>query len=859
MADQNPLSPSAVIRALGSIGDHLGRADRERVSILIGLIGADGRIALNKVLAKLYAGEARKRALTLLRNLRQRIAEAAGDAKIAFALATDGQTRAAPAHRTCWFEGGDGAAEATAKLVAGETAGVERGAQDAVEIDPKRTVRFFVSYAHADHKAKDDLLKRLGHLFGSAKNYRLLGWQDGDILLDGKWHGQIQVAIAACDFGLLLVSPAFFASGYIKAYELPLLIAQDPAAPYAIKRIAAVALKPIVFDGAMDLLGVDEYQIFHDAGGKAYQQRGSANTRDAFALQLFRKIVEMLDANPPTPTGKRGKRGSDIASAPPPFPDRDDDLRRALRDRIDLDLGDTKFARTEGLGVSLDKLDDGAGGSPSGGERRDALDFLKDWALDAEGQPCCALLGEYGMGKTTTCMAFARDLLIARAKDVATPLPIFMDLRNLGDGAKAEPDLARIVETVLRKSWRGGHAAINLASDEVIRLVQQEGAIAIFDGLDEVLVHLSPAGGQRFTRELFRILPPLLWPRRRKPGTPGRPGRVLVTCRTHYFRTLRDQKTHLTAEDRDDVRGDDYRAFSLLPFTEAQIRSYLEQALPGLDIERVMETVRSVHNLPELAARPYTLSLIARHFPDIERMRLDGRKVTGVDLYRHMVLSWLERDQGKHQITADHKQRLMEHFAAALWRSGRRGWSVGDLEQWLIDFLEAHPPLAAHYAGRDRELLKEDLRTATFLVRAGEDEFRFAHTSLLEFFLAGYLHRALCEGRIADWDMPGCSREVLDFLAQMMVSGDGEAAVATLRSMRGAYRPRISELAFRFVLQATGAGYPVPSPQGFKLDGADLREMVIEGAAAPSPALGPPPQPSPSKAAIGFTHREATE
>ena len=121
--------------------------------------------------------------------------------------------------------------------------------------------------------------------------------------------------------------------------------------------------------------------------------------------------------------------------------------------------------------------------------------------------------------------------------------------------------------------------------------------------------------------------------------------------------------------------------------TDRQIREYLQQTLPDEGIERVLETIRAVHNLPELAERPYTLSLIARHFPDIERWKMQGRRVTGVDLYRAMVLSWLERDAGKHQITPDHKQHFMEYFAAELWRSGKRAWSAGDVEQWLIDFL----------------------------------------------------------------------------------------------------------------------------------------------------------------------------
>ncbi len=300
---------------------------------------------------------------------------------------------------------------------------------------------------------------------------------------------------------------------------------------------------------------------------------------------------------------------------------------------------------------------------------------------------------------------------------------IYLDLRALGDAAKEEPELKRIIETVLRANWRSGTSAPQLSADEIMRLVQKDGALIIFDGLDEVLVHLSPVAGQRFTRELLRIMPPALWSQGRSNKASGRPGRILISCRTHYFRTLRDQQTHLTAEDRDNITSSDFRVFILLPFTTWQIRKYLEQVLPTQNVDRTLDTIRAVHNLQELAERPYTLSLIAQHIADIERWRLEGLRVTGAILYKHMVLSWLERDAGKHQLTPDHKQRLMEDLAAELWRSGRRSWSVNDVEQWLLDFLAARPGFGLHYEGKSRELLKEDLRTATFLVREGNADF----------------------------------------------------------------------------------------------------------------------------------------
>ncbi len=658
-----------------------------------------------------------------------------------------------------------------------------------------------MSYSNKDRRLKDDLLRRLEDCFKIAKNYRFEGWQDREIELGSDWHEQIQTAIASCDFGLLLVSPAFLATDYVANHELPKFVADDPFKPAARRRVAPVALKPILFDGKMDLRGLEQRQVFRDRERRAYQERTGNNQKDTFVGELFEKIIEMLDRHPPEPLEpteaskvERSVRKGDKL-----------DLNQYFQEQIALNLAAINFIRTEGQVTTQNKLDD----TGLAGERRDALEFLREWACDQAGEPYCALLAEYGMGKTTTSMAFAQELLKAREESPLVPLPIYMDLRNLGEAAKAEPDLLQIIDTVLRKSWRGGFVKIPLSAPEVVRLVQQEGAVAIFDGLDEVLVHLSPATGQRFTREIFRILPPALFSRRRKPNVPGQAGRVLVTCRTHYFRTSRDQKAHLTAEDRDDLRADDYRVLVLLPFTDRQIRAYLQQILPDEDIERVLETIRAVHNLPELAGRPYTLSLIARHFPDIERWKLEGRRVTGVDLYRAMVLSWLERDAGKHQITPDHKRQLMEYFAAELWRSGKPAWSVGDVEQWLIDFLRAHPSLEAHYNNKDRELLKEDIRTATFLVRQGETEFRFAHTSLQEFFLAGYLYRALVEGELEDWALPRPNRETLDFLGQLMVDGGGESvAVGALRAMRDSYRPKTSELAFCLCSARAAKGLP---------------------------------------------------
>ncbi|MDQ3775824.1 MAG: pentapeptide repeat-containing protein, partial [Pseudomonadota bacterium] len=807
-----PLSAAALARSAKALREELGKADHDRFDRLIELIGEDGAINLARALESLYPGSAREAALTSFRQFRARLKAAAREAGIELDLVVDTQTRAAPDARRAWFEGADDVARAAAGYTEGETAGVERVGQTAVELtevkEGKQVVRYFISYAHKDKGLKQRLIDLLGALLDGSKHYRFEPWDDAEILPGEEWHTKIQHAIARCQFGLLLVSPEFLRSRYISGQELPSFVAHG--SPEPTKRAIPVALRRVPFDDTIDLKGLERLQVFHDSGDKAFVERTTDKTRDDFARELFQQIVRVVSQQTRPPA--------------PPEPQAGSRVEVQLHRQIEK-FEKRSFVATRGIASSLEKLEpERRENAP--GARGDALDYLMDWVSNPESQPYCALLGDLGFGKTTTCMAFAKRLLDARGGTPLLPRPIFLDLRHLGEIAAREPDLAEILTQVLKQSWRSGSAETSLSAPDIIRLVQEEGAVAIFDGLDEVLVHLSPGAGQRFTRQLFRILPPRLAPRPQR----ARRGRLLVSCRTHYFRTLRDQKTHFTSEDRDGISPEDFRAFVLLPFDEAQVREYLRITLPGEEPERVLGLIGAVHNLSEMAERPYTLSLIARHIPEIERWKLEGRKVTGALLYGHMVRSWLERDRGKHQLAPDHKEWLMEHCAAELWRSGDRLWEIGRLEQWLVDFLGAHPGIAAHYTTRDRELLKEDLRTATFLVREGEDRFRFAHTSLLEFFLARYLYRALLESAPERWALPIASPETLDFLGQMLEENTGrETALAALRALRDAYRPLASEQTLRYALIAAEKGYPAAALARARLEGADLRAWVIAG------------------------------
>jgi len=113
---------------------------------------------------------------------------------------------------------------------------------------------------------------------------------DSDLILGEGWHRQIQEAISVCDLGLLLVSPAFLASKYIKENELPSFVADE-------KTAVPVMLQRIDFQ-LHDLKGLEEKQVFlfNYEGFKEPRPYAECKglRREDFVLELFRQIERKL-------------------------------------------------------------------------------------------------------------------------------------------------------------------------------------------------------------------------------------------------------------------------------------------------------------------------------------------------------------------------------------------------------------------------------------------------------------------------------------------------------------------------------------------------------------------------------------
>src|SRR5262249_19798642 len=144
--------------------------------------------------------------------------------------------------------------------------------------------------------------------------------------------------------------------------------------------------------------------------------------------------------------------------------------------------------------------------------------------------------------------------------------------------------------------------------------------------------------------------------------------------------------------------------------------------------------------------------------------------------YRQMVASWLARDNDKHHLKPEHKERLMTHLAAWMWQRGQRLIDAGELEPWFHEWLGRQPDPGLRDPGWGVGQLEEGMRTATFLVRedgegaqpGGRSGFRFAHSSMQEYFLALHLFQALQRGEREGWAMPLVSDQSRQFFAQLL-------------------------------------------------------------------------------------------
>ena len=671
----------------------------------------------------------------------------------------------------------------------------------AVPSDPlgKPALYFSVLHARGDEKLAKQLIEPLRTQLRASKKYAHDLWDQSKVLTGQDTEAEIEEALGRSDYVIVLLSPKFLTDDSLK--HAPEIVARRRCVPVALG----------LLDERHALGAFTGTQVYPPNREVAWSTCRGTQQREAFVLELFRAIEAVVED---------GERRIDVHQR------RWQDHLREAADLPDCVL-DSKVARTE--------LRDVVGSVRRAAEPHSGLDMLLEWVDQVKAPHYACVLGEFGIGKTTLLKRLTLALLQRREEDPKAPLPIFLDLRTYMEsieGARGQrtpaklPTVEVLLGELMARAWK--HPGAPPEPAQLLRMVREEGAVVIVDGLDEKLVHLSDAQGTELIRMLWGILPPTLF---RRPQAGKRPGRVVISCRSHVFPTLQKQNATFTGGLRDDVRAEDYLALVVLPFDEEKIREYLQAHLGGR-VDDALRLIASVQNRQVLARRPLFPDWTRRRCGRLEKTPAREEPVRGVNLYDHMVAACVDRDEGKHTIRPEDKPRFMEAIAAAMWRDGAREWPWERVFDWLRAHIVGNPVLMAAYPldSERTARIAEDFRTATMVLRPDRgDLFRFAHTSMQEYFLARWLFRALAEERPDDWMLPMPSDETLDFLGQLLVVRGGTRWQATLDGLLALHRPQATRIAFRYWLQACEHGHPQPCPMQVCLPGEDLAGWTIAG------------------------------
>ncbi|WP_437899842.1 pentapeptide repeat-containing protein [Sorangium sp. So ce124] len=466
-------------------------------------------------------------------------------------------------------------------------------------------------------------------------------------------------------------------------------------------------------------------------------------------------------------------------------------------------LRDQRLREVDGRFVEPDARVDG-------GEPTPMLGALDAWL--SSGEPTALVLGEFGLGKSTALAVWADR----RWESAATPLPLLVNLAGASPSASAEQLLLQAAGLADAPENR---AAVRL-------LTRHRLLVPCFDGFDEMATRLEAA-------ELAGRLSGLL-----EIAAGG--GKVLVSSRDNYF----PSQAHLTTTTDSALSQAlgapaGIRRVVVQPFTDDHVRDLVRQIRGEGGAAAALSRIAGIYDLKDLVHRPLLLGMVLATLDDLS----PGAQVGRADLYEAYLKRWLDntRKDDPECFTDEQKKEFAEALAEQLWRSGKATCTWQELQRSVRARLfpllpEGMPPGAAFL----------EIQGGAFFVHEGEDGYRFAHKSFLEYFLARALVATLPERPEAALRTRPITQEVAAFVGEIL-RADGEprraSAVRAVQSFlaedrRPLQRPgEAAENALRLLLGlsrwAGDAADWIPGGadlRGAQLAGEDLRGARFAGA-----------------------------
>jgi len=403
---------------------------------------------------------------------------------------------------------------------------------------------------------------------------------------------------------------------------------------------------------------------------------------------------------------------------------------------------------------------------------------LADWVNDP-GRRRLLLVGEFGDGKSFAGYQLTRRLGSEYRRDASGHFPLRLSLRDLRSAGNPQELLSRRLQTFGAdvKDW--------------FSLPDATKTIVILDGFDEMsaeLDHATVAENLRMLAECVRYF-----------GA----SKLVVTSRTHFFETNRDQARFLEQLEEPDV-------VRLAPSPRNKRSDYLEAYAERHNLSGKFNKIRRLYDPIGLAAKPLFLQMIKETLPALPDDQFDE-----ITLYETSVRDSLKRkaelleDRSLLTLrkeTLEGMTRLLESLAVEILRTGGQpvdlrtfGGKDLDVAQVLWKMSEFDAGAEQTQDARARLGVRSLLRPHP---KPGGDEawlVTFCHRSMSEYFIAQAIVRALRNDYSAARNLLSpviLGHEIIRYIALLVNKGDDTTEVG-----------RNLEALARSAVRGTSSGY----------------------------------------------------
>ncbi|RYE58661.1 MAG: NACHT domain-containing protein [Sphingobacteriales bacterium] len=423
--------------------------------------------------------------------------------------------------------------------------------------------------------------------------------------------------------------------------------------------------------------------------------------------------------------------------------------------------------------------------------------FLTDWLAQPQ-EKLMTVFGDFGSGKTTILNRIKYVFAKSYIQGSTNVKPFLI---NLKDFYKHDTLDKLLVYSALREFEK------EVSLELIYRQIETGQIILLLDGFDEMAQQVDTDIRMRN----FLHLAPLL------------SRRAIITCRPSYFvskteyidyserssersafRESSDNGNYKRAnmEQRELVNRLavylsqeftnpkplktlellDFRIIEIETLSKKSIDNYLEiydrefKRTLGHNWITVKKHLLQIYDISDLMTRPMLLKMIVKTLVS-GSLALKGKNSNIgpsalYDTYTSLYLD-IDYNKGKSRQLFTVDQRRMLAMSVALLMYKQRSLEVSYKN--LLDFVKSHADLRTvlgNFSDISFEQIVSDMQICTFLVASESGNFRFAHKSFMEFFVARFLKQRLIDATIPDELFTMLPKEILYFVGSFSTLED---------------------------------------------------------------------------------------